>query len=59
MTQAHDNAGLQRKKDPNAGAVSQYYGITSPAIRNIEAGSELTIECVHAMRNTVINLFGI
>jgi SET domain len=43
MLQSHDNAGLQRSRDAGAGAVSQYYGISSTATRNVEAGSELTI----------------
>lgn len=41
---AHHNAGLHRKSDPGAGAVTQYYGITSTATRNVQAGSELTID---------------
>jgi len=44
MLQSHDNAGLERRKDPNAGAISQYYGVTSMATRDISAGSELTID---------------
>jgi SET domain len=40
----HTNGGLRRDHDPGAGAISQYYGITSTANRNIKAGQELTID---------------
>lgn len=39
----HTNAGLHRAAHPGAGAVTHYYGITSRAVRNVPAGSELTI----------------
>lgn len=44
LTQGHTNAGLKRNSNPGAGASSHYYGMTSKAIRNVKAGSELTIE---------------
>jgi hypothetical protein len=40
----HDPAGLHRAKDPAAGSVSQYYGISSEAVRDVAAGSEMTID---------------
>ena len=39
----HDNAGLNRKTSPGAGAVTQYYGATATALRDLKAGSELMI----------------
>lgn len=44
MLQSHDNAGLTRSEQPGAGAVSQYYGVSSKATRDVQAGSELTID---------------
>jgi hypothetical protein len=38
------NAGLDRKTHPGAGAISHFYGITSEAVRDLSAGSELTID---------------
>ena len=38
-----DNAGLHRRKDPGAGAITSYFGIRSHAARHIPAGSELTL----------------
>lgn len=40
----HTNAGLSRYTEPGAGAITHYYGISSEAIRDVEAGSELTID---------------
>jgi hypothetical protein len=39
----HTNGGLDRSKDPGAGAITQYYGATSTAIRDLVAGSELML----------------
>jgi hypothetical protein len=39
----HTNGGLHRYHDPGAGAITQYYGITSKTQRDVSAGSELTI----------------
>ena len=38
------NAGLDRKQHPGAGAISHHYGVTSTAVRDVRAGSELTID---------------
>ena len=38
------NGGLHRQRNPGAGAISQYFGIWSQAVRDIPAGSELTID---------------
>jgi hypothetical protein len=38
------NAGLDRKNYPGAGASSHFYGVTSVALRDLGAGSELTID---------------
>jgi hypothetical protein len=38
------NAGLNRRRDPGAGAITHYFGIQSAATDNIPAGSELTID---------------
>jgi hypothetical protein len=43
----HTNAGLERAKDPGAGAISHYYGIWSQAIRDVEAGAELSKYMLH------------
>jgi len=40
----HHNAGLYRTRNPGAGAITHYYGITSKASRNVPAGAELTID---------------
>jgi hypothetical protein len=40
----HTNAGLRRTQHAGAGAITHYYGISSSALRNIPAGSELTID---------------
>ena len=37
------NGGLDRSKDPGAGAISQFYGATSVTIRDVDAGSELML----------------
>ena len=39
----HRNGGLDRSRDPGAGAVTEYYGATSTTIRDLEAGSELML----------------
>lgn len=39
----HTNGGLDRSRDPGAGAITHYYGATSVAIRDLVAGSELMI----------------
>ena len=39
----HTNAGLNRKTSPGAGAISQYYGATATATRNLVPGSELML----------------
>jgi SET domain len=39
----HTNGGLHRFRNPGAGAITHYYGISSKAARNVQAGSELTI----------------
>jgi len=39
----HKNGGLDRTRDPGAGAISQYYGASSIAIRDLGAGSELML----------------
>ena len=39
----HKNGGLDRARDPGAGAISQFYGATSVAIRDLDAGSELML----------------
>eukprot|EP00532_Pseudo-nitzschia_australis_P009551 CAMPEP_0168167370 /NCGR_PEP_ID=MMETSP0139_2-20121125/2513_1 /TAXON_ID=44445 /ORGANISM="Pseudo-nitzschia australis, Strain 10249 10 AB" /LENGTH=606 /DNA_ID=CAMNT_0008084607 /DNA_START=46 /DNA_END=1866 /DNA_ORIENTATION=+ len=39
----HTNGGLDRSRDPGAGAITQYYGATSVAIRDLVAGSELML----------------
>ena len=44
MLHPHDNANLRRDRDPGAGAISHYSGVTSIATRDIAAGSELTID---------------
>jgi hypothetical protein len=38
------NAGLSRRRNPGAGAITHYFGIQSSATNNIQAGSELTID---------------
>jgi hypothetical protein len=38
------NAGLDRKTHPGAGAITHFYGVTSEAVRDVSAGSELTID---------------
>jgi hypothetical protein len=38
LQSTHDNAGLHRHDDAGAGAVSQYYGISSTATRHVNAG---------------------
>jgi hypothetical protein len=38
------NAGLNRRRNPGAGAITHYFGIQSRATDNIQAGSELTID---------------
>jgi hypothetical protein len=40
----HTNAGLHRAKQPGAGAISHYYGTSSKAVRDVLAGSEITID---------------
>mmetsp|Transcript_7321 Transcript_7321/g.8500 ORF Transcript_7321/g.8500 Transcript_7321/m.8500 type:complete len:485 (+) Transcript_7321:131-1585(+) len=39
----HTNGGLDRSKDPGAGAITQYYGATSETTRDLVAGSELML----------------
>ena len=39
----HTNGGLDRSKDPGAGAITQYYGATSETTRNLDAGEELML----------------
>merc|ERR1711966_562945 len=39
----HTNGGLDRSKDPGAGAITQYYGSTSETLRDLVAGSELML----------------
>ena len=40
----HSNAGLHRARSAGAGSITSYYGTTSEAVRDILAGSELTID---------------
>ena len=40
----HTNAGLRRDRHPGAGAITHYYGIKSQAVRQVPAGSEITID---------------
>ena len=37
------NGGLDRNRDPGAGAITQYYGATSMTTRDLDAGSELML----------------
>lgn len=39
----HKNGGLDRSKDPGAGAITEYYGATSTTLRDLSAGSELML----------------
>jgi len=41
--QTKTNAGLERWEHAGAGAITHYYGVTSEAVRDVPAGSELTI----------------
>jgi hypothetical protein len=41
--QIHTNAGLDRHSAPGAGAISQYFGATSVARRDLHPGSELLL----------------
>lgn len=39
----HKNGGLDRSRDPAAGAITEYYGATSVTIKDLVAGSELML----------------
>ncbi|KAL3919033.1 MAG: hypothetical protein SGILL_003957, partial [Bacillariaceae sp.] len=39
----HTNGGLDRSKDPGAGAITQYYGASSEVLRNLQPGAELLL----------------
>lgn len=53
----HSNGGLHRYKNPGAGAITSYYGITSKTMRNVSAGSEMTIEYVSDLLVLLLLLF--
>jgi hypothetical protein len=44
MSHAPNNVNLYRNKDVNAGAITQYDGISSIATRDVPAGAEITID---------------
>jgi len=39
----HRNGGLDRYRDPGAGAITEFYGASSITLRDLEAGSELML----------------
>ena len=44
MLHPPDHGEIRRSRDPNAGALTHYTGISSVATRNVVAGSEITID---------------
>jgi hypothetical protein len=44
MLHPPDHGEIRRSRDPNAGAITHYTGISSVATRKVKAGSEITID---------------